>query len=92
MHEDGDTDNDDATAQTVSGQLLHTDEGNPDAFAYFGVKGQDDSQQTQTGMVEHGEPVNGKYGYITVDPATGKWTYTLFNGENGRRQPGAESA
>lgn len=26
----------------------------------------------------------GKYGYLVVDPVTGKYTYTLYNGENGK--------
>lgn len=82
--EDGDSDQDDMTRESVSGQLkANVDASDPSVF--FGVQGA--NGQTQTGMIEHPEPVNGKYGYITVDPATGEWTYTLFNGENGSDNP-----
>lgn len=82
--EDGDSDQDDTTHESVSGQLNANVDAS-DSSVFFGVQGA--NGQTQTGMIDHPEPVDGKYGYITVDPATGKWTYTLFNGENGSDNP-----
>ncbi|MGE9986098.1 VCBS domain-containing protein [Desulfovibrio sp. SGI.169] len=82
--EDGDSDDDPTagTNQTISGQLDATHAGN----AFFGLMGAD-GRQTQTGIVDHPAPISGKYGFISVDPATGRWTYTLFNGKNGEDNP-----
>lgn len=45
----------------------------------FGLKdGENNQVQTQ---------VKGEYGYLTIDPATGDYTYTLFNGQNGQDGP-----
>lgn len=28
--------------------------------------------------------MEGKFGYLVIDPVTGKYTYTLYNGEDGK--------
>ena len=28
--------------------------------------------------------MDGQYGYLIIDPVTGKYTYTLYNGEDGK--------
>ena len=43
----------------------------------FGIKGAGNTQmQSSAG---NGEAIAGRYGYIVIDPMTGKYTYTLFN-------------
>lgn len=49
----------------------------------FGVQGEN-GQQIQSSAADNTISVDGKYGYLVIDPVTGKYTYTLYNGENGK--------
>lgn len=39
--------------------------------------------QIQSSAADGFVTAQGKYGYLVIDPVTGKYTYTLYNGENG---------
>lgn len=43
--------------------------------------------QIQSSAADGSVTAAGKYGYLVVDPVTGKYTYTLYNGENGEPGP-----
>ncbi len=49
----------------------------------FGLK--DDKATDKDHQVQ--TQVKGEYGYLTIDPATGDYTYTLFNGQDGQDGP-----
>lgn len=50
----------------------------------FGIQGAN-GQQVQSSAADGGAiHVDGQYGYLIIDPVTGKYTYTLYNGEDGK--------
>ena len=55
----------------------------------FGIEEKDKfghgtGKQIQSSAADGFVTAEGKYGYLVVDPVTGKYTYTLYNGENGK--------
>ena len=55
----------------------------------FGIEEKDEfghgtGKQIQSSAADGFVTAEGKYGYLVVDPVTGKYTYTLYNGENGK--------
>ena len=55
----------------------------------FGIEEKDEfglgtGKQIQSSAADGFVTAEGKYGYLIVDPVTGKYTYTLYNGENGK--------
>ena len=50
----------------------------------FGIVDPNSSAQPDPSQVQ---TVIGKYGFITIDPVTGEWKYTLFNGTDGEKGP-----
>ena len=55
----------------------------------FGIEEKDEfghgtGKQIQSSAADGFITAEGKYGYLVVDPVTGKYTYTLYNGENGK--------
>ena len=55
----------------------------------FGIEEKDEfghgtGKQSQSSAADGFVTAEGKYGYLVVDPVTGKYTYTLYNGENGK--------
>lgn len=73
---------------TFEGQLeAKWDDGRdaPDRVFGIGVRDEDDTwQQIQSSAADNTVSVEGKYGYLIIDPVTGKYTYTLYNGEKGK--------
>ncbi|MEI3478652.1 MAG: VCBS domain-containing protein [Bilophila sp.] len=67
---------------TVTGQLdaIHAN-GTDVPDRVFGIEGEKGDQ------VQGHVAADGKYGYLVVDPVTGKYTYTLYNGEDGKSNP-----
>ena len=89
VKEDGDQPGDPETNQatSVTGQLKAmwkpdtSHEGDP-SNRVFGIEGEREGEQVQ-GYVA----ADGKYGYLVVDPVTGEYKYTLYNGEDGKSNP-----
>ena len=55
----------------------------------FGIEEKDEfglgtGKQIQSSAADGFVTAEGKYGYLIIDPVTGKYTYTLYNGENGK--------
>lgn len=55
----------------------------------FGIEEKDEfglgtGKQIQSSAADGFVTAEGKYGYLIVDPVTGKYTYTLYNSENGK--------
>ena len=55
----------------------------------FGIEEKDEfghgtGKQIQSSAADGFVTAEGKYGYLVVDPVTGKYTYTLYYGENGK--------
>lgn len=50
----------------------------------FGIQGADGKQVQSSTADGNLVSVEGKFGYLIIDPVTGKYTYTLYNGENGK--------
>ena len=50
----------------------------------FGIQGAD-GKQIQSSVADGNlVSIEGKFGYLVIDPVTGKYAYTLYNGENGK--------
>ena len=73
---------------TVFEGQLHTKWGDgttgdsPDRV--FGIQGSDGKQVQSSAADGNLVSVEGKFGYLVIDPVTGKYTYTLYNGEDGK--------
>lgn len=55
----------------------------------FGIEEKDEfglgtGKQIQSSAADGFVTAEGKYGYLIIDPVTGKYTYTLYNGEDGK--------
>lgn len=55
----------------------------------FGIEEKDEfglgtGKQIQSSAADGFVAAQGKYGYLIIDPVTGKYTYTLYNGEDGK--------
>lgn len=97
--EDGNTDGDEGTSQSFAGQLVAkwADEGShgdTPPNRVFGIVEKVYDANTDTwvdkpdgGQAQGHVASDGKYGYIVIDPATGEYKYTLYNGENGKSNP-----
>ena len=70
---------------TFEGQLeAKWDDGTDAPDRVFGIQGAN-GQQVQSSAADGGAiHVDGQYGYLIIDPVTGKYTYTLYNGEDGK--------
>lgn len=72
---------------TFEGQLeakWNGDDGIDAPDRVFGIQGAN-GQQVQSSAADGGAiHVDGQYGYLIIDPVTGKYTYTLYNGEDGK--------
>lgn len=69
---------------TFEGQLeARWDDGTDAPDRVFGIQGSN-GQQIQSSAADNTVSVEGKYGYLIIDPVTGKYTYTLYNGEDGK--------
>ena len=70
---------------TFEGQLeARWDDGTDAPDRVFGIQGAN-GQQVQSSAADGGAiHVDGQYGYLIIDPVTGKYTYTLYNGEDGK--------
>ena len=62
-------------------------EGHLDAVYANGEDSPDHVFGLQDGESQVQTQVNGDYGYLTINPATGDYTYTLFNGQDGLSGP-----
>ena len=70
---------------TFEGRLeAKWDDGTDAPDRVFGIQGSN-GQQVQSSAADGGAiHVDGQYGYLIIDPVTGKYTYTLYNGEDGK--------
>ena len=50
----------------------------------FGIQGADGKQIQSSAADGNLVSAEGKFGYLLIDPVTGKYTYTLYNGEDGK--------
>lgn len=97
--EDGNTDGDEGTSQSFAGQLVAKwadgrSHGDTPPNRVFGIVEKVYDANTDTwvdkpdgGQAQGHVASDGKYGYIVIDPATGEYKYTLYNGENGKSNP-----
>ena len=74
---------------TFKGRLeAKWDNGQDAPNRVFGIQGADGRQIQSSAADDDGTiHVNGQYGYLIIDPVTGEYTYTLYNGENGTPGP-----
>lgn len=70
---------------TFKGRLeAKWDNGQDAPNRVFGIQGADGRQIQSSAADDDGTiHVNGQYGYLIIDPVTGEYTYTLYNGKNG---------
>ena len=83
--EGGEVTEDSVPSFITQGSLDAKYETGPDADDHvFGIVDPNSSAQPDPSQVQ---TVIGKYGFITIDPVTGEWKYTLFNGTDGEKGP-----
>lgn len=92
VYEDGDReDTPEVESTVVEGQLKAEWDGEgPEGVEapnrVFGIE-ETDAEGNGTGNQIQSNAASGKYGVLVIDPVTGKYTYTLHNGENGEEGP-----
>lgn len=70
---------------TFEGQLeAKWNDGSDAPDRVFGIADSHGNQIQSSAADGDAVSVEGKYGYLIIDPVTGKYTYTLYNGEDGK--------